>query len=166
MKRMAILILCLSLTSTALAGLESSIFATYMDAEDIGTGWGGGLKTELNLWKWLGIDTRLSYVGFDTDNAYMIPLEAALVLNIPIANQRFNPYGGVGIGYYIMNADSADLKDEVGYFPFLGLKAGAKAISFMGEVRWLGLKTSYENAPNNDIKVDGLGVNLGLVFRW
>jgi hypothetical protein len=96
----------------------------------------------------------------------VIPLEAALVLNIPLARQRFNPYGGVGIGYYFMNDSRWDFKDDVGYFPFLGIKVGAKAVSFMGEVRWLGLETSYNNTTANDIQVDGLGVNLGLVFRW
>ncbi|MFC1765058.1 outer membrane beta-barrel protein [Planctomycetota bacterium] len=167
MKKIVILVLCLSMTSAAWAGLESSIFASYMDSKDIGNGWGLGLKTELNLWKWLGIDTRVSYLKFDdVFNIDMIPLEAALVLNIPLADQRFNPYGGIGIGYYFMNGNRWDFQDEIGYFPFLGIKAGAKSVSFMGEVRWLGLESSYNNSTNSDVKVDSLGVNLGLVIRW
>jgi len=167
MKKIMILVLCLTMTSAAWAGLESSIFASYLDSDQLGNGWGAGLKTELNIWKWLGFDTRLSYLKFDdTFNVDMIPLEAALVLNIPLADQRFNPYGGIGVGYYFMSGSSWDFQDEVGYFPFLGIKAGAKAISFMGEVRWLGLKTSYNNGTSNDVEVDALGVNLGMVIRW
>lgn len=163
---MMMCVLVAVLSCPAWAGLESSIYASYLDSKDVGTGWGLGLKTELNLWKWLGIDTRISYVDFDAGGVYMVPLEAALVLNIPIADQRINPYGGIGVGYYIMNASNVGLDDEVGYFPLLGIKLGAKSVSFMGEVRWLGLESSYKNGSDNTVNVDSIGANLGVVFRW
>ncbi|MFC1764962.1 outer membrane beta-barrel protein [Planctomycetota bacterium] len=166
MKKIAILIVCLAMTSTVWAGLESSIFASYLDSENMGDGWGLGLKTEINLFKWLGIDTRLSYIDFEKNGIYMIPLEASLVLNIPLADQRFNPYGGIGLGYYVMDGQNVDLEGEVGYYPFLGIKAGAKSVAFMGEVRWLGMQSSYKNSSGDEFKVDSLGVNLGVVIRW
>lgn len=165
MKQVMMMFVLIAVVSCpAWAGLESSIYASYLDSKDAGTGLGLGLKTELNFWKWLGIDTRISYLEFDNDGAYMIPLEAALILNIPIADQRINPYGGIGVGYYIMNADSGNPDDEVGYFPLLGIKIGAKAISFMGEVRWLGLESKLNDG--SDVTLDGVGANLGVVFRW
>jgi hypothetical protein len=163
--------LLLFLTTPVWAGFEHSIFASYIDSKDIGSGWGAGLKTEFNLFDLLGIDTRISYVEFDAGSTYMIPLEASLVLNIPLADQRFNPYAGVGVGFYIMDSKIANLDDPVGYYPFLGLKAGIEHLAFMGEVRWLGLEASATNTINelsgkSKAKVDGLGVNLGIVIRW
>lgn len=148
------------------SGIELGVFGSYLDSDDLGEGVGPGVKLELQPSDWLSIDARASYINFDNSNVDMYPLELAALLNIPLADEQIVPYVGVGAGYYILDADRFDMDDEVGYFPLIGLEIGAYNLSFLVEARWLFLDSDLDNALHSSANLDGLGINLGLLFRF
>ncbi|MCU0918526.1 MAG: hypothetical protein MUC88_28795 [Planctomycetes bacterium] len=84
--------------SAAGSVIEFGMFASYLDSDDLNAGYGGGVKLELQPLQWLSIDGRASWIRFDDVDIDMIPLEAALRLNIPLFGERIVPYVGVGVG--------------------------------------------------------------------
>lgn len=167
-----ILILAVTLTFVSGAwargsGVELGVFGSYLDADDYGDGVGGGVKLELQPADWLAVDARGSYIAFDNPDIDIYPLELALLLNIPLADERIVPYVGVGAGYYFLDADRFDLDDEFGYFPLVGLEIGAYNLSFLIEARWLFLESDVDRLVGEDeLTLDGIGINAGLLFRF
>ncbi len=156
---------------TAGSVAELGVFGSYLDSDDLGAGYGGGAKLEVKPIDWLSVDGRASWIHFDDFDIDMIPLEAALRLNIPLFGERIVPYAGVGGGYYLFEADVVDLDDDVGYFPLVGLELGTRRFALFAEVRWLFLQTDVDAALEelgdvDEADVDGLGINAGLLFRF
>lgn len=153
------------------SGVEFGAFAASLDSDDLGEGYGGGVKLELNPIDLISIDARASWIQFDDTDIDMVPLEAAALLNLPLFWEHFVPYIGAGVGYYLFDGSGADLDDEVGFFPLAGLEVGLHSISFLAEARWLFLETDVAGAKGElrnltDADVDGFGVNLGVLFRF
>jgi len=153
------------------SGVELGVFGSYLDTDDLGEGIGPGVKLELQPSDWLGIDARVSYISFDNPDVDMYPLELAALLNIPLADEQIVPYVGIGAGYYIFDATGFDMDDNVGFFPVLGLEIGAYNLSFLIEARWLFLDSDLDDAAADfgnmsEAGLDGLGINLGLLFRF
>ena len=149
------------------SGIELGVFGSYLDADDLGDGYGVGAKLELQAVDWMSVDARASYVNFSNPEVDMYPLELAALLNIPLADEQIVPYAGVGVGYYILDASGFDMDDEVGFFPVVGLEIGAWNLSFMIEARWLFLEPDVDGVSNVDeAELDGLGINAGLLFRF
>jgi len=151
--------------------LESGVFATGIDSDDLGEGYGGGAKLELNPIDPVSVDARASWIHFDDTDIDMVPLEVTGLLNVPILFEHIVPYVGVGTGYYIFDGDGGDLSDEVGYFPLAGLEIGLHSISIMAEVRYLFLETDVRDgeghlAGHDRIDLDGPAANVGLIFRF
>jgi hypothetical protein len=153
------------------SGIEMGVFGSSLDSDDLGQGYGGGAKLELNPIDWVSVDARASWINFSDTDVDMIPLEVAGLVNFPLLFERIVPYVGVGAGYYMFDGSGADLADEVGYFPVAGLEIGFHRLSLLAEARYLFLETDAANgrgplAGAAKADVDGLGVNLGLLFRF
>ena len=153
------------------SGIELGVFGSYLDADDLGDGYGGGAKLELQAFDWMSIDARGSYITFDDPDVDMYPLELAAYINIPLADEQIVPYAGVGAGYYIFDATGFDMDDEIGFFPVVGLEIGAWNLSFLIEARWLFLEADVDDAIDelgnlDEAELDGLGINAGLLFRF
>ncbi|UCD53108.1 MAG: hypothetical protein JSW27_10785 [Phycisphaerales bacterium] len=153
------------------SGLEFGAFGSSLDSDDLGDGYGGGVKAELNPIDMISVDARASWIHFDDTDIDMVPLELAGLLNFPILWEHIVPYIGAGVGYYLFDGSGADLDDEVGFFPLAGLEIGLHSVSVLAEARWLFLETDVEGAEDElrnltEADVDGLGVNLGLLFRF
>jgi opacity protein-like surface antigen len=166
---LGILALCGAGCSTG-SGVEFGAFGSSLDSDDLGTGYGGGVKAELNPIDMVSVDARASWIHFDDTDIEMFPLEAAGLLNFPLLFEHVVPYIGAGVGYYLFEGDGADLDDQVGFFPLAGLEIGLHSVSILAEARWLFLETDVDNAKDElqnitDANVDGFGVNLGLLFR-
>ncbi len=170
-------LMLLAILSTALSGCTAGpvaalgVFGSYLDADDLGDGYGAGAKLELKPTDVISVDGRASWVYFDDFEIHMIPLEAAVRLNIPLMGSRIIPYVGAGGGYYIFEADDVDLDDDVGYFPLVGMEVGLRRVGLFAEARWLFLEADVDSALDelediDDADVDGFGVNVGLVFRF
>jgi len=153
------------------SGVEFGMFGSSLDSDDLGAGYGGGAKLELNPIDAISVDARASWIHFDDTDIDMIPLEAAGLLNFPLLWEHIVPYIGAGVGYYLFDGDGADLDDQVGFFPLAGLEIGLHSVSILAEARWLFLETDADNAKNElrnitEADVDGFGVNLGLLVRF
>ncbi|MHC4520609.1 MAG: outer membrane beta-barrel protein [Planctomycetota bacterium] len=153
------------------SGLELGVFGSSLDSDDLGDGYGGGAKLELNPIDMISVDARASWIHFDDTDVDMFPLELAGLLNLPILGERIVPYFGAGVGYYLFDASGADLEDEVGYYPLVGLEVGLHRVSVLAEARWLFLETDVDSAKDElkditDVDVDGFGANVGLLFRF
>jgi len=153
------------------SGIEMGFFGATHDSDDLGQGYGGGAKLEVNPIDLLSIDGRASWIRYDDVNIDMIPLEVAALVNLPLFWERFVPYAGVGTGYYMFSGSGGDLDDEVGYFPLAGLEIGFHKLSILAEARYLFLETDVENgkgelAGQDEAGLDGLGINVGLLFRF
>ena len=170
-------LILLAIASMSMAGCSAGsmaavgFFGSYLDSDDLGDGYGAGAKLEVKPTDVLSVDGRASWVYFEDFEIHMIPLEAALRLNLPLLGERIIPYVGAGGGYYFFEADDVDLDDDVGYFPLVGLEVGFRRVAIFGEARWLFLETDVDSALDeladlDEADVDGLGVNVGLLFRF
>jgi hypothetical protein len=153
------------------SGLEVGAYGSTMDADDLGTGYGGGAKVELNPIDIVSVDGRAGWIRFSDADIDMFPLEAAGLLNLPILFEHIVPYAGAGIGYYMFNGDGGDLDDEVGYFPLIGLEIGLHSLSLLAEARYVFLETDVRNGQGSlagvdKVKLDGTAVNVGLLVRF
>ena len=178
MKRKGLIGLLLAITMSLIvggcshgSGVEFGAFAASLDSDDLGEGYGGGPKLELNPIDMVSIDARASWIQFDDTDIDMVPLEAAALLNFPMFWEHIVPYIGAGVGYYLFDGSGADLDDEVGFFPLAGLEVGLHSISFLAEARWLFLESDVAGAKGElrnltEADVDGFGVNLGVLFRF
>ena len=153
------------------SGVEFGAFASSLDSDDLDEGYGGGVKLELNPIDLLSVDARASYLRFDDTDIDMVPLEVAGLVNFAMLAEHFVPYAGVGVGYYLFDGDGADLDDEVGFFPVVGLEIGLQPVSVLIEGRWLFLEADVDSAEAeldnlSEATVDGFGVNVGLLIRF
>ncbi|MEN6575803.1 MAG: hypothetical protein ABFD90_05615 [Phycisphaerales bacterium] len=153
------------------SGVELGVFGSSLDSDDLGEGYGGGAKLELNPIDLVSVDARASYIRFSDPEIDMFPLEAAGLLNTSALGERIVAYGGAGVGYYFFHCDDEDLDDAVGFFPLVGLEIGFHRLSVLAEARWLFLEADVDSAKDelrnlDDADVDGLGINIGLLFRF
>jgi len=145
------------------SGVEFGAFGTYLDGGDLGTGWGGGAKLEMNPIDLVSIDGRASWVNFDDADIDAVPLELAGLINLPLFGESIVPYAGAGVGYWMFDSDLID--DDWAFFPLVGLEFGPQNFSLMAEARWLFLEAdALGGAAKAD--ADGFGANLGLIWRF
>jgi hypothetical protein len=165
-------VLCVSAAGCAHgSGVELGAFASSLDSDDLGEGYGGGAKLELNPIDLVSVDARASYIRFNDTDIDMVPLEVAGLVNFAMLAEHIVPYAGVGVGYYLFDGDGADLDDEVGFFPLVGLEIGLQPVSVLIEGRWLFLEADVDSAEAeldnlSEATVDGFGVNVGLLIRF
>jgi hypothetical protein len=164
--------------ATPVSALDFSVgaFGSYYDAEDASDAWGGGALVRMGIVDWFAIDARASYLDFSDSEFRMVPLEATALFRLPLYNQKLVPYAGVGVGYYIFDVrdSDADIDDGVGFFPLVGLElrfGSRNQWSLFGEARWLFLSSDIDEAEDelrnlNDDDIDGLGVNVGIMYRF
>ena len=151
--------------------VELGVFESQMDSDDLGDGSGVGAKLGISPMDLLSLEARASWIQFDDFDIDMIPLEVAGRLNFSLFGNWIVPYVGAGAGYYMFEADDADLDDSVGFFPMVGLEVGVHQIAFFVEARWLFLETDVDSARAElddivEADVDGLGVNIGALVRF
>ncbi len=152
-------------------GAEVGIFGTGLDSKDLGEGFGGGVKVELNPLDRVSMDARVGYVNFDDTEVELIPLEVAGLVNFPMLGERIVPYAGGGVGFYHFDGNGAELDDNVGFFPLVGLEVGLQRISILAEARWLFLQTDVDASKAEltgitEANIDGLGINIGALYRF
>ncbi len=158
------------------------VFGTYLDAKDPGPGFGGGLKFKADLAEILAVEVRASCITeFDEDDSddglYLIPLEAGLLLSIPLGEEvPLTLYGGGGGGYAIIpECDDVDLDDEFCFYGVGGVEIGlGESASLFVEAQYRFLEVDGAETDDDveidfgeeDIEFTGLGVNAGLLFRF
>jgi len=142
-------------------------FGTYLDTDDYDEAWGGGLRLKYDLVEYVALDFRGSMVRLQPFSANMFPLEANLLLQVPLGRAVL-PYGGMGIGYYLFDGGDYELEHSLGYGPVAGLEIRLGAsVALFGEARWLFLEPDISNSSTLDkISLDSFGVNAGIMFLF
>jgi opacity protein-like surface antigen len=151
------------------SGADVSVGAvgTYLDTEDLGKAYGGGVRLKYDLIEYVGMDFRASMVRLQDPSINMFPLEANLMLQFPVGNTVL-PYGGFGVGYYFFDGGDFSLKDRVGYGPLAGLELRlTRDVALFGEARWLFLEPDVSGVPGVDkARLDGFGINAGIMLLF
>ena len=160
---------------------DFSVFGSYWNTQDADEAVGAGAKVRLGRFVELR-GTYFSDVTADTEperfdfEVSAIPLEAGLRFDFA-EDSAFNPYVGGGAGYYLLDTTEGDIDDEVGYYAVLGSEFGQRdsGLSFMAEAIYRNVEatvTEDEDGFPDDIRddvilrLDGLGVNAGIVWRF
>lgn len=185
MKRTALFLVMALTAASALAGGGLGIFGTYWDADDTDDpAIGGGVKLKAPLMPNLCVELRGSYlVEFldDSDEESIIPLEAGLVIEFPVADQ-LTIFAGGGAGYFISpeyevdvpgwGSADLDLDDEVGYYVVAGAELKLnESVALFAEAKYTAVEFDGAEVDGTDVdfedsELKGLGVNAGLMLLW
>ncbi len=137
------------------------IFGTYVNAGDLGTGYGAGVSRHISVpvVPLLSVDVRGSWLHFaDTPVAVdMFPLEV-------LGRVDFSSfYGGLGAGYYLLSAASGSADNKSGAFVLAGLEVAPAGLGFYVEGRYLFLNTDAAFGP---LDANGFGASAGILLNW
>jgi len=182
MKRFLVLLMAIGLSAVAASASGVGVFGSYLDGDDSGPGFGGGIKFKADLAEFFAVEARASCLTqFDEwegdDELFVIPIEGALLLNLPLGSDvPITIYGGGGAGYAIIpEADDIDFDDSFCYFGLAGIELGlGESASLFVEAQYRVLEVDgAEDDDGNeidfgdeDLKFTGLGVNAGLIFKF
>lgn len=169
-------------TAGPAAAVDFTAFGSYWDTQDADNALGGGVKLRFGIVELRG--TYFSDVTADTDperfdfEVQAIPLEAGLAFKFA-QNDTFSPYVGGGAGYYLLDTNIGEVDDEIGYYAVLGADFGSFGSSgnmaINAEAIYRSMEATVRNEddltnPNIDddvaFNLDGLGVNVGLTWRF
>jgi opacity protein-like surface antigen len=156
---------------------EFSAYGAYWDTKDADNALGAGAK--LSFARFLELrGTYFSDVTADTDPESLdfevsaIPLEAGVAFKFA-EGERFTPYVGGGVSYFLLDTSEGDIDDETGWYAVVGADIkGSSGFGFMVEGIYRGVEaTVRDDDPSDivgdvDIDLGGLGVNAGVVWSW
>lgn len=171
-----------------------ALYGAYWDTDKAEEGFGPGAS--LSFGRTWALDLRASYFQelnnhaldnlFDDDEVFrdngisVLPLEVGVRYTFQ-PDSRVSPHLGGGIGYYILDSELGDPKDEAGYYLTVGSTFGdSRGPSFYIEGIYRKAEGTVEVDPEDlgdlgdiefngaevDLDLDGFGVNAGLVWRW
>ena len=169
MKRLCIVVLLavvgLGVSSPRVEAL--GVFASWWNLDEKNEdGFGFGVRQKTSFTPLLGIDTRASYVNFGDSDVTVFPLELSGQVSLGLF------YGGLGLGYYIFDADGADLDNNFGWFLLGGIEIALAKVGVFGEIKWTQLETDFENIDPDlgdvpsSLNADGVGFNLGVTLPF
>ncbi len=187
MKQVWIALITVSLSIPAVAGGISG-YGSYWDTEDASDGYGAGAKLNVTFAGPIELELRGGYFpdlsedipGGDLD-LEVIPIEAGLIFRLPVADAAVSPYGGGGVGYYMLELEAEgpggsatlDLDDEVGWYLVGGLTIHlSDTLAIFAEGKYTTIEGTAENDDLDliedefDIDLGGIGANAGLTLLW
>lgn len=157
----AALVLCSSFHSAHALGVMASWWQMDSSSED---GFGFGLRERIQIVPLIGIDTRVSWINFKDGDTNVFPLEAAGVVTLGLF------YGGIGVGYYIFDAEDVELDNNFGWFVLGGVDVGLGGFGLFGDIMYRELESDIENVDPNlsnvptSLDAAGVGFNVGVTF--
>jgi hypothetical protein len=177
-KALLVLAIC-SLAAPAWAGGAFSLFGTWSQTTEESEAIGAGVRLSYGsdhikgdlTWTWLPVANDVdTTIGFD-DDLQIIPTDLGVryIIN-PKGTVSF--YFGGGITYFWANLSNGWISDEWGAHGMGGFNFGkGRAQLFVeGTYRWADGKVSFTQDPNTTVRGDltygGLGINVGVFWRW
>ncbi|MFP4351976.1 MAG: hypothetical protein ACLFRP_08235 [Puniceicoccaceae bacterium] len=175
MKKVVLASLLLSLFSFVSArsqvlGLEIGGYGSWLKPEDLDKGYGGGVVARGQLLEFLGVDARAGYFSFSDPDVDMVPVEASLMLRLPLPVVSL--FAGAGGGYYQFSGEKGfDLGDEAGAFGNLGVEGTLGDWKLFFEWRYQLLEPTVDSAgggfaKGEEIDFSGYGFSLGVLYRF
>lgn len=154
----AALVLCSSFQSAHALGVMASWWQLDQSSED---GFGLGLRERVQLIPLVGIETRATWINFSDTDVNVFPLEASGVVSLGLF------YGGIGVGYYVFDAD---VENSFGWFLLGGVEFGLGGFGVFGDIQWRELTADFEDIDPNfsnvptSLDAAGVGFNVGVNF--
>jgi hypothetical protein len=176
-------------------GLAQTIggYGSYLDTDDAGDAYGGGLQLTLPMGEILYIAARGTYYsGLEYTTALregVVPVNAEADLTLldlgiglqhGVGEATTVLYGDAGISFLFTDADfeinnfpaEADWDDDEGWYATLGVRTGEDVQGFL-EVQYRSLSSDLSSETSNqldsisdDVTLDHFAVNLGVLVRW
>jgi hypothetical protein len=175
LKRLVMLVAILMLFSAPSRAGSLSAYGAYWDSKDADASWGAGLRVGFDLTKMLELEFHGTYFPSFNDDDFgsqsiditAVPVDGGLKLNF-LPDKTVNPFVGAGVSYYFLSVNPGSVDDETGVYIDGGLDIGKKdGTRFFAELMWRKVDTSIKfNAFNENVKFDGLGLNVGATWRW
>jgi hypothetical protein len=179
MKKLLVMLMAIGLSAVAASASGVGVFGAYLNSDDMGAGYGGGLKFKADLAEYFAVEVRASCLTqFDEwdgdDGLYLIPIEGDLLFNLPLGDSPVTLYAGGGGGYCIIpEADDVDLDDSFTFFGLGGVELGlgeAASLFVEAQYRVLEVDGAKEDSAtinfDEKVKFTGIGVNAGLLFKF
>lgn len=127
-------------------------------------GFGFGLRSKVQIIPLISFDTRASWIKFNDADLNVFPIEATGMVKLGML------YAGLGGGYYIFDADNADVDNNFGWYLVGGIDISVSSFGVFGEVKWTMLEADIKDVDPNlgdvptSLDADGIGFNLGVMF--
>jgi len=184
-----------TLAAPASAG-DVTLFAGGWDTDAAGDAGGGGLRLGWSMTPRTDFELRASYYeeltddplgnAFDSDatvfedqGIQVTPIEIGLRFHLG-SGSTFRPFLGGGASYFLLDSDFGEINDELGYYATIGAEIGdGRGADFVIEGLWRKASARIDVDPErlddiDDLEVqdhanfdiDGLGVNLGVIWRF
>ena len=174
-KRSVMFLAILALFSAPSWAGSFGIFGSYWDSKDADSSWGAGVRAGFNMTKRFALDFHGTYYPDFKDDQFpgqsieltAIPVDGGLKFNF-MPDSAVNPFVGGGVTYYFLSTDPGTVEDQTGVYLDAGLDIGdTDGARFFAELMWRKVNTSVSfGAFDNDVKFDGLGLNVGATWRW
>ncbi len=166
------------------------VYGAWWDTDELEDAGGLGLSLSFPLNEVLGLEVRGTYFEefsedpleglvegdqrvFEKQSLHIVPLEVGLRIHFAREMANMRPYVGVGASYHMLDSDFGDIDNEFGYYASLGSNFGdGEGADFWAEALYRKVEGTIDFRGDNDIRdsvafdLDGLGVNLGVVWNW
>lgn len=159
MKRAVLVVVAAILVMVSVPSANAvGLFGIWWDPDDVDSGYGLGVKQSVPIIPIVSIDGRLSWVNFSEGDASLdlFPIEAMGALSFGII------YAGFGVGYYVTSGD-IDIDNSFGAFLVGGVKFTPAGIGVFGELKYNFVRPNFKDL-DTELNMDGLGINVGVVF--
>jgi hypothetical protein len=185
----------LALSAAPAWATSVDLYGSHWNTDEADAAFGGGVTWVPASKHTLGVELRASYYEelasepldgvFDEDPVFedglrATPLEGGLRVNLRDSDVNVRPYLAGGAGYYFLDSDFGDVDDEYGWYGAVGSSFGnGTGAEFFAEANYRGVKGTVEVDPEEfddlddvefdggaDIDLSGVGVNVGLNWRW
>lgn len=167
MKRfcVAVMVAMLGLAVMTPSANAIGLMASWWQLNDANEdGFGAGLKNKMPIIPLVAIDTRASWINFSDSDMNVFPLEVTGLVTLGLL------YGGLGVGYYIFDAENFDLDNAFGWYVLVGAEIGLGGFGVFGELKWTDLSVDASNVDPDlgdvptSLEADGMGLNIGINF--
>lgn len=170
MKRL-LAIVCGVLVGASLSyGSGLGVFVSQWDPDEdnLDSTTGGGAK--LTLGDTVGLEIRGSY--FDDDFVQWLPVDAGLILSLPLGDSPVSLYVDGGATWYFLDSDLGDIDDELGWYAGGGVEVNlADNLALFAEAQYRSLEyTAFgddaDDLEENDEEVKALTYSAGLALKF
>jgi hypothetical protein len=171
------------------------LYGSHWNTDEADAAFGGGVTWVPASRGTLGVEFRAAYYEelsneplegvFDEDPVFedglnAIPLEGGLRVHLKDQDSHIRPYLSGGAGYYFLDSDFGDVDDEFGWYGAFGSSFGnGTGAEFFAEANYRGVEGTVEVDPEEfsdlddlefddsaDIDLSGVGINVGLNWKW
>jgi len=168
-----------------------AVYGTWWDTDEADDVAGVGANYAWNLGEVVDLEARLAWYEELTEEPIddffsgnspiatgltVIPVEVGLRFNFARDSEFWNPWAGGGLAYYVLDTDSGNIDDEVGFYGTFGSTFGdGQGIDFYTEIGYRFAEATVEDLDLDfdglldetvDVNLNGPSVNAGVVWKF